>query len=158
MVIYLYIGKYLKKNDKFISAHSSSIFIISLLIYILYVWVLIHHNLHLPRLTLTLSIYPLEILPFVVGALTGTNVVLHISRKIVHNTLLEFFGRNSLLIYLTHWIIIKLLILMWNHFCPLCHISPLVMSIVLFFTTLSICTLLIQLFKNKYLSWMLGKW
>ncbi|MBO5613525.1 MAG: acyltransferase family protein [Prevotella sp.] len=152
LVIFIILGTYMR-NIKI----GKYIFIASLIIYIFYAYVLIHYDLHLPRITSKLSIYPYEIPLFVIGAMSGTLVIWYISKIIDRNNVLEYLGRNSLVIYLTHWIIIKGLIVLYQRYVSYVEITTPVMFVSLFAITMIMCVCLVKLFQNKRFSWMIGK-
>ena len=152
LVIFIMIGTYMRNIEI-----GKYIFIASLIIYTYYAYVLIHYDLHLPRITSKLSIYPYEIPLFVMGAMSGTLVIWYISKIIDRNNVLEYLGRNSLVIYLTHWIIIKVLILMWKHMCSRIEVIPLIMFVSLFVLALVFSLGLVRVFQYRKFSWMIGK-
>ena len=116
-----------------------------------------YFDLHLPRATMILSIYPYEIPLFFVGGMSGTILVWFLASKINKNNLLEFFGRNSLLIFLTHWILIKIIIVLSKDLPIVKGMPPAMYFITLFIIVCTICTLLVPLFNSRYLKWMIGK-
>lgn len=154
LIIFLWAGAYLKtKNINFTLKH----FISALLIYTIYVLVLAYYDFHLPRATMILSIYPYEIPLFLVGGMSGTILVWFLASKINKNNLLEFFGRNSLLIFLTHWILIKIIIVLSKDLPIVKGMPPAMYFITLFIIVCTICALLVPLFNSRYLKWMIGK-
>lgn len=133
------------------------IFICSLLIYIIYITTLIFYELHLPRITSRFSLYPYETPFFIIGAVSGTWIIWYICKFINKNIILEYLGKNSLIIYLTHWVIIKSIIIYSQRYCWDVGLSNSTIFGLLFVFTLSICLILVHVFKLKKLRWMLGK-
>lgn len=152
LLIFLLAGQIIK--DTVITL---KMFIISLVVYSVYVFFLIRFNLHLPRITSTLSLYPWEIIHFLVGAVSGTIVVWYICEKISKNKLLEFFGKNSLVVFVTHWIILKAIICLSVKYSISITQTPVIFFAILFIVICAICTALVKLINTKYLRWMIGK-
>lgn len=85
LVIFMFIGMYMKKLSIGLWT-----FISSLIIYAIYVCILVHYDMHLPRITSTISLYPYEIPLFLTGAVSGTLIVWYISKSIESNKILEY--------------------------------------------------------------------
>ena len=152
LVIFMVIGMYMKKLSIGLWT-----FISSLIVYAMYVCILVHYDMHLPRITSKLSLYPYEIPLFLIGAISGTLIVWYISKMIDRNDILEYLGRNSLEIYLTHWIIIKTLIVLWLVLFPNLEAVPSIMFVSLFVIALLICLGLVRVFQYRIFSWMIGR-
>lgn len=87
---------------------------------------------------------------FLVGSLVGTVLILEISRRFDHK-ILQFFGRNSLVILGSHYPIIRLT----KHFLQFDEFS--VFGGILFFVVLMPLEVLIILFVNRFLPFAAGK-
>ena len=153
LTFFLFFGIYLRKHNIGLWT-----FITSLTVYVIYVYMLIHYDMHLPRITSKLSLYPHEIPFFLIGAISGTLIVWYISKIIDRNSILEYLGRNSLVIYLTHWIIIKTLIVLWQLLFPDLKVVPSIMFFSLFVTALLLSIGLVRVFQHRRISWMIGKY
>lgn len=153
LVVFMFVGMYMRKLSIGLWT-----FISSLISYAMYVCMLIHYDMHLPRITSKLSLYPYEIPLFLIGAISGTLIVWYISKIIDRNDILEYLGRNSLVIYLTHWIIIKTLIVIWQMLFPNLKVIPSIMFVSLFVIVLFICIGLVKFFQCRKFSWMIGKY
>lgn len=87
---------------------------------------------------------------FLLGSLVGTVLILEISRRFDHK-ILQFFGRNSLVILGSHYPIIRLT----KHFLQFEEFSAI--GGILFFAVLVPLEVLIILFVNRFLPFVAGK-
>ena len=91
-------------------------------------------------------------------ATCGTLLVLGLSRWIDSNGILEFLGRGSLVIFMTHLCVLKGLIsLLAPCLATAGTLVTLMLLTLLFVATLLICSALVWLFQQKYLRILLGK-
>lgn len=91
-------------------------------------------------------------------ATTGSLATLYISQKIFSHKLLEAFGRASLVIYASHFFFLRLILGSTIDFFA--TISPwlcLVLSLLLFVVTISLCMGVNYLLQQKYLKCIIGK-
>lgn len=152
LLIFLSVGQQLK--EKHITFKH---FIISTIVYSCYVIALIIYDIHLPRITSVFSMYPWEIIHFFVGAVSGTIIVWYVGRLISKNRVLEYFGKNSLIVFVTHWIILKAIVAIVVHYNINLIMSPYVFLIVAFVGICAICAGMVELINTRYLKWMIGK-
>ena len=132
-------------------------FIAATIIYSCYVIALVVYDIHLPRITSVFSVYPWEIVHFVIGAMSGTIIVWYVGKLITKNKVLEYYGKNSLVVYLTHWIILKAIIAVVIRYNINLMMSPYVFFVVAFVGICAICAVLVELINTKHLKWMIGK-
>lgn len=93
----------------------------------------------------------------IVLAISGIFAVLYISKVIGHNRALEYLGRNSLVIYLVHFIFYRLyLSVVIDLFNKSVFISTLLFVGVIVINVISCCALAWVL-NTRYLKWILGK-
>lgn len=101
----------------------------------------------IPHITQSYDAHYTEILPVILMGISGTSIILYISKKIISNSLLEYIGKNSLIIYGLH---ISILLLFFNHLRPvvenqdLCVIMAIIGGILLalFFSKMLSCKIL----------------
>ncbi len=152
LLIFLAIGQKLKEFEIKLKH-----FVLCCIVYGLYVFALLKYHLHMPRITSTFDMYPWEIFHFVIGAVAGTIIVWFIRRLISKNRILEYFGRNSLVVFVTHWIILKAIICLSTKFGIQDYMSPYLFLAIAFVLICAICAGLVELINTKYLKWMIGK-
>lgn len=152
LMIFISVGQILKKI-KITLVH----FIFAAVTYVCYVMILVLFDIHIPRITSQFSMYPWEILHFFVGAVSGTIIVWCVGIVIHKNKILEYFGKNSLVVFLTHWIILKAIISVATDTNINYILSPYVFLIITFIVICAICALLVELINMKYFKWMIGK-
>lgn len=96
----------------------------------------------------------------IINSITGTALVLWVSKNIAHCRFLSTLGTGTLLIYLWNGIvyrsIIRLLIPFYNPdsfiICALFHVSALLLCYVAFYF------IVVLIYNHKSLNWIVGKW
>lgn len=108
------------------------------------------------HITFGLTSWPL----FLLLATTGTLGVYYISRILKENCILEYLGKNSLVIYLTHFAFLILA----SQFIPLLiedvnesKLTAVAIVIGMLIGSISWSVLWIQVLNTKYLRWIIGK-
>lgn len=111
-----------------------------------------------PSFTATIGIPLLAIPVFLVLSVSGTLWLLAICKRIEKNSVLEYWGKNSLIVYALHFTPLFLLF-KWYYLLlnPENLTSFLIFVILLFGTEYLICYLLIKLFNKAPFTWALGK-
>lgn len=152
LLVFLAIGQKLKEFEIQLKH-----FVVCSVVYGLYVFALVKFHLHMPRITSTFDMYPWEIFHFVIAAVAETIIVWFIGRLISKNRILEYFGRNSLVVFVTHWIILKAIICLSTKFGIQDNMSPYLFLTIAFVLICAICAGLVELINTKYLKWTIGK-
>ena len=100
-----------------------------------------------------------DIIEFVLLAYWGSLFIVSISKKIRRNSILEKFGKQSLLVYCTHGLFLNLLLEYTNRYIlsPNDVVSAVLFYIIVAVTAILCCYFTIMAFETKYLSWILGK-
>lgn len=111
----------------------------------------------IPYITNRVSVELWQIPVVLILALSGIFFIVFFSKKISSNKLLEYLGRNSLVIYLAHFIFYQIYL---NIVIDWFNVSK-VISAVLFFGIIIIniasCCLLASVLNTRYFKWILGK-
>lgn len=100
-----------------------------------------------------------EIVKYMFLTLTGSGLIIYISKMIGSNPLLEFFGRNSLTVYVTHFCIIIYIyyftkpILLINESSIYGAMYSLLVAVLTYF----VCYYIIKLFNKRPCCFLLGK-
>ena len=130
---------------------------LSSITYILLLFIVIAIGNGIPYITNRVSVAFWEIPIVLMLALSGTFMILYVSKRINTNKVLEFLGRNSLVIYLAHFGFYRLYLsacIGWFNLSGL-------ISTTLFFgviiTNVLTCSLLAYILNTSHLKWILGK-
>lgn len=130
---------------------------ISSLLYVVLIMAVLFSGTGVPYITNRVDVELWQIPELIILALTGTLMILFISDKIKANKILEFLGRNSLVIYLSHFLFYRLYIYL---VLPLFNQSG-ILSFCIFFgvviANIVSCCLIAYLLNTRYLKWILGK-
>ena len=134
------------------------LFLLLLIFYIAYVAIIVYDGQHYPRISMQISLRINSILPFITGAISGTLVLFYISYLIKQNSILEYIGRNSIVIYLTHFVVIEILVDISQKIEAPVIIGNCFLFILVFCVTLIITTALVPILNSKYSRWMIGRY
>ena len=101
----------------------------------------------------------IEIIEYIFFTLTGSGLIIYVSRKIGNNNLLEFFGRNSLIVYVTHFCIIRYIYYFTKPILSISdsHIPGDAYSLLVAGLTYLTCFYTIKLFSERPFNYLLGK-
>lgn len=95
---------------------------------------------------------------FFILAFLGSLFVVYISTILKENTILETFGKYSLVVYLTHGLFLNLFIEFFNiYITPVGIFTSLCFYIIVSSLAIGCSWMTIMLFKRKYVSWILRK-
>lgn len=97
----------------------------------------------------TFSVSPVKMY---IGGLTGTLAMMFLTKHIGHLPLISYWGRYSLIILCTHYVIAQLLAYAFKECGMTAQLGDLLSLLVCLVCTLSVCTVLIPLCVN-YLPW-----
>lgn len=131
-------------------------FLLLLFFYIAYVAIIVYDGQHYPRISMQISLRMNSILPFITGAISGTLVLFYISYLIKQNRILEYLGRNSIVIYLTHFVVIEILVDISQKIEAPVIIGKFLLFILVFCVTLMITMAFVPILNSKYCRWMIG--
>lgn len=145
-------GYYLKKHKEIFERILKYSFIYPILIVFLRFF-----HLPIPSYTAGINISLLTIPLFVVLTIFGTAFLLNICKKINKFSFIEYFGRNSLVIYCFHFIPLYILVdIIWHFFVPTTLITFLMTVILIYLLEYLICYLASIFFHKKPLAWFVG--
>lgn len=150
--LYLGIGYYFKE---FIQ--KKRVGIVASVAFVLTIVVLFMMNMRVPNVVAifneSLSQHPLTIWL----SMTGSIAFIHLCKLIGHSPVLEFLGRNSLIVYIYHMVFLSNCI---GAMTPSLNNGTLVNSVILIFaivaSTLVFCSGIALVMDTKYLRWMKG--
>lgn len=149
MIIFMIVGNILK-NKELIRDGGQWIYMVLLII-------VLFSRTGVPYITNRVSVALWQIPIVLVLALSGISFIVYVSKKINCSRVLEFLGRNSLVIYLAHFIFYKIYL---GWVSGWFEISPWV-SATLFFSVIIVnvlsCCLLAMVLNTRYFKWILGK-
>ena len=137
----------------------------ALLIYPLLIGCIIGFGIHIPYLTNGVHITFQEIPLFLLLALTGSLFIVftskfiyeHLSMKNPIIKILLFLGKNSIVVYLFHFALYRILIYYINPLFIQGKIHSLFFFIIVIILNISICSIIAKLLNTKRLKWIIGK-
>ena len=99
------------------------------------------------------------ILKFLIFTISGSSFIIWISKSIGSNAFLEYFGRNSLIVYLTHFCIIRYLYYYTKPILELgdSRIYGCIYSLFVAILTYTLCYYTIKLFVKRPFNILTGK-
>lgn len=152
VVLFMLAGYYMKT-----ASFSKRYEKLTILLYIILLAIIILSDTGVPYVTNRVCVTMWQIPELIVLAISGIFAVLYISKVIGHNRALEYLGRNSLVIYLVHFIFYRLyLSVVIDLFNKSVFISTLLFVGVIVINVISCCALAWVL-NTRYLKWILGK-
>ena len=99
-----------------------------------------------------------QIIPYLFYATTGSFAVILLSQTIEKNKILEQFGKNSIVIYLIHFVVMVASVkLLSNYMLPSNKLLGYLFFIIVGCSTLLVSLLFAKIVNTKYLKWMIGK-
>ena len=154
MVLFLQIGQLTREKQQNSYFNYSSLFV-----YTVVLVSLMCLNLHVPVVVNKIHVSLAEIPVYCVLSFTGTFVVLSFCRKIKNCGIFEFWGRESLIIYLVHLPILYHVAPLFkdalNHNCSMTWSFGI--YIFLFVISMMLSSMIALLLRSRYLQWIKGK-
>ena len=151
--LFVAVGLVLKKKTKLydmLLEHSIYIYPIVLLI-------LICTNIRIPVFAAGMRVSLSQVPLFLITSLTGSFACLRLCKMLGHNKFLEFWGVNSLIVYVTHfWALKPLVFYFYNYFTPISSYSVIPYYFLIYISEIAFCWLMVKLFTSKYLKWITG--
>ena len=131
-------------------------FLVATLIYILTIYLHILFNIKIPFITLHISVEYISIFPFFILSISGTLMLLSLSKIINKNKIIEYIGRRTLVIYIFHmYILLTILPHLSGHFpSGLIYDST---GLLLILVTILLCLGIDYILNTHYFKWFLGK-
>ena len=145
----LYMKQIIINGDKYLKINS--------LLYAILITVILLSGTGVPYVTNRVDVELWQIPELILLALTGTLMILFISDKIKANKILEYLGRNSLVIYLSHFFFYRLYIYLVLPLFNQSVISSLCIFFGVIIANIASCCLISYLLNTRYLKWILGK-
>lgn len=158
--VFLGIGALAKKKDIF--ENKTSLMLFAFLFIMIKIWSVLSHSL-LPAVCQVIEASSSQAPLFIVEGICGASLIVLISKiitKVKGISVVEYLGRNSLLIYLTHQAFIFVFIHLFGvyilSYCESWGIGTLLWC-GLFFISIIPCIFVIWIVNTKYLRWVIGK-
>lgn len=150
VTIFMVVGDVLKKSKIHIPSSARLSYIPLLVVVFIFGW-------GIPYITNRVCVELWQIPVVLVLALSGILFLLYVSKIINSNRVLEYLGRNSLVIYLAHFIFYRIYL---SVVAGLFGTSAIV-SVALFFgviiANIASCCVLAMILNTRYFKWILGK-
>lgn len=155
MMIFIWIGEFLKKHKTLFQKYLAPISITYI------VCVVVTHILGkatTPSYTHSTAILYHQIPLYLFYATTGSIAMLWISQKINVNKVLEYLGKGSLVVYMTHFAYLRMVVkILPSIISPYGTVSGLTFYFITFLLTATMSAGTIWLFNRKYLKVLIGK-
>lgn len=117
-------------------------------------------NFEIPYVSYALNYNMSTVLPLLIYSIVGSIAFVGLCKVLDHSLFLEYFGRNSLVVYASHIVIMQILFTLVNAstFIDISNVYVLTFTyIVVFILDVVICCCFNWLFSRKYLCYSLGK-
>lgn len=151
-VFFVYFGCMLREKDGLFSKCSQLGYIYPYVLLMLLLF-------KLPIPASTANMASLVVVPlFVPLSISGSMAFFTLCKKINSSAFLEYFGRNSLIVYGVHFkllcasIILTLQIIHVNN-----YLMGIIASVIIYTSLVLVCTVLIELFKRVPMKWFVGR-
>lgn len=149
-VVFLQLGAYIKKHNIKYEKMCG-------LFYLLYVSLMQFISGHVPYIVSETHLRVFEIPLFIISSILGTIGIFYVGKKINCNKILEFLGRNSIVIYCLHFTIMNDFYRMFVDSLNTFNIYQSIFSLFLMCgIILSICSIVAWILNLKF-KWVLGK-
>lgn len=154
LLFFLWIGDYLKNIYRMI--FELKFFVISSILFALIISFSLIFSIEIPFVTLHVTIKYSNVLLFLMISLLGSMMIIGLSQCIGENRIMQYLGKNSLVIYLFHmYFLLKVLphlsLMQFN------NVEGLLIGLLLIVITLAFCIVMNTIINTKYLKWILGK-
>lgn len=155
MMLYLFIpiGEYIKRF-----CISKTVYILCTFLYVIFEAFLSFYFKEYIGVTFIIFLKWRTVIFLLPLAITGSIMVLGISKILKKNRFLEYIGRNSLPIFLLHTIILIKILDKTKEIISNCPQQGELLWIALLCSTLIITLIIVFILNLKQLKWILGKW
>ena len=149
---FVYIGYLLKKKS------IDNILKINALLYPMLIIFIKTVNLSIPILDAGVSNVGWKYFPIIIlSTLSGSFCLLYLCKQIKKNKLIEYFGKNSIIIYGIHFIPLMYIISILYKYPPTNYLTMIMFIGLTYIMLLVFLLLIIKLFNTKHLKWICGK-
>lgn len=113
---------------------------------------------HWPMIGLTAIGHWSEVLPFLIASISGCLGIMYVSKLIKNNSILEYVGKASLVVYCSHWFVAqKFGKYLSRVFVPDSSVKAAGFYLISVIVAIAISCLLYRVYDTKYLRWIIGK-
>ena len=164
MAIFIWIGVGLKRIKKDVAQKflivSSGLYLVSMML----VKVMKHFDVD------TLLIEPvgyshwveissaIQIVPYMFYASLGSFTLILFSQLLQQNKILEYIGRNSIIIYLIHFVVMVIIVKVLSNFIlPSTNLLGYLFFLIVGCSTMILSSLVVEMVNTRHLKWMVGK-
>lgn len=153
-VFFVALGYYMKTRlDLFQKCQRYSVGVFALLMFVFFFF-----EMEIPTLMASINMRVKNILPFVVISSSGLFAFLYLCSKVKSQRLLEYFGKNTLVIYSLHFPPLFLMFrLLWNYIAPSSVGGMMLFFLLLYLLELLICAVYVEVVNSKFFKWIVAK-
>lgn len=151
LTVFLFIGQLFKiYNFEKIYLYCGGVYVIAIFCFNIFNW-------KIPYVTAMFNIDIENLISFLMLAVFGTMLVLYISKRIRGNMLLEYFGKNSLIVYTLHISVLYLVLNVGINVLGIAIASSKYFVLLNLCLTILLLKILVWLFNLKYFRFLQGK-
>lgn len=155
LVVFLPIGEAIQKNSNHITKWGW----VLLTTYLLIISIVTLKQYHVPSVTRTLDVVPFSLPLYLFLSMIGSLGLWYLSERIKQNKMLEYWGKNTIVMYAFNYIastIVINILLLFTH--PESEVQVTVLFLITIIIDLAFLSLLSWLFNRKGVRLMLGKY
>lgn len=146
---------YLIKSHRFNLYQSG----LSIMVYLSIIVVLVFTKVNIPRISYSSMLSVSQVIPYITLSILAIIPLIWISEKLCKIKILNYLGRGSLVIFLTHGFFLRLFIYLSNKIdISYSNISTeILLPLLTYLFALACASLMIELFNQRYFKYLLGK-
>lgn len=152
LTLFLFLGQQMKRIGI-----TKKIGVISGLIYMLGILLVLFSSMPVPYVTLKIRLSWITVIPWLILAYSGSLLVLLVSKYIQGNRLLEFIGKNSLVFYCSHLMVLGFLKSFFIPYFGHNDLNSLMFYLMFVLVVLGGCSIISLLVNTRYLRFLIGK-
>ncbi len=154
MTQFLFVGQWMKHHQQSVLCYKVTV--LSVVLYIITAFSVFYMETSIPFITNKIKLDEFSIIPFLLLATCGSQVIIYLCKVLPNNIYIEYIGRNSLVYYIFNTLALNIAVkLLSPHMNS--HLMCIVLYVIVMIFTCAILTFINWIVSNKYLQFTLGK-